>query len=575
MTIAGLLAKHGIKLPSTAPGRHYTTCPQCSAGRASKEHRAAKVLGLTIEADGKVRWGCNHCSWTGPEPGSGDRSNGKGRNDLPTYVYRDAGGVVRFRKVRNLPGREPRFYFQHPDGKSGWAKSAGGADTGILYRIDEVAKAIESGAVVCIVEGEKDADRLWSLGIAASCNAHGASEPGKKAKWTKAHSEQLKGANIVVINDNDAAGYAHADATCSLSHGITKRVQRLDLAKHWPEIPKGGDVSDWLAAGHTAEELAKLIEAAPDYVSPEGAKEALPPASAAAADDDAELERLARMAPLDYERTRKDAGKRLGVNRLSLLDTLVKAKRVELGLNADDGKQGRAISFPELEPWPEPVNGAALLDELASAIGAHVVMLEHFSHSGALWSLHTHLGDELSITPRLAICSPTKRCGKTTLLDVLSHLVRRPKMAADISPSAIFRVVEAHRPTLLIDEADTFLPGNDDMRRLLNAGYRRGGTVIRSVESNGDFEPREFSVYAPCAIASIGRLHPTVQDRSVGIDLKPRKASEKITPFRFDQTEHLDVLARKAARWAADNSEAIRGAEPQMPEGVYNREADN
>ena len=77
MTVVELLAKHGIKLASTAPGRHYTTCPQCSAGRTSKEHRAAKVLGVTIEADGKVRWGCNHCDWTGPEKGSGKGGNGR------------------------------------------------------------------------------------------------------------------------------------------------------------------------------------------------------------------------------------------------------------------------------------------------------------------------------------------------------------------------------------------------------------------------------------------------------------------------------------------------------------------
>ena len=129
MTAGEMLAKHGIKLASTAPGRHYTTCPQCSATRSSSEHRAAKVLGVTIEADGKVRWGCNHCDWTGPEKGSGDRSNGKERKDLPAYVYRDADGVPRFRKVRNLPGREPRFWLEQPDGRGGWVKGTKGVDT--------------------------------------------------------------------------------------------------------------------------------------------------------------------------------------------------------------------------------------------------------------------------------------------------------------------------------------------------------------------------------------------------------------------------------------------------------------
>ena len=162
MTVAELLAKHGIKLPSTAPGRHYTTCPQCSAGRASKEHRAAKVLGVTIEADGKVRWGCNHCDFTGPEKGSGDRSNGKERKISPTYVYRDADGVPRFRKVRNLPGREPRFWLERADGRGGWVKGTKGVDTKIIYRADEVKKAIAEGRIIACVEGEKDADNLWA-----------------------------------------------------------------------------------------------------------------------------------------------------------------------------------------------------------------------------------------------------------------------------------------------------------------------------------------------------------------------------------------------------------------------------
>ena len=108
-------------------------------------------------------------------------------------------------------------------------------------------------------------------------------------------------------------------------------------------------------------------------------------------DDDAELERLAKLSPLDYERERKDAGRAARRPRLALLDALVKAKRAELGLDGDDGKQGHAIEFPEPEPWPEPVNGAELLDEIAEAIGAHVIMPEHSRDATALWVAHTYL----------------------------------------------------------------------------------------------------------------------------------------------------------------------------------------
>lgn len=262
MTPQELLRAHGISLEATAPGRYYTTCPQCSHTR-SKAHQKLKVLGVTIEGD-CVRWGCNHCGWTGPSSGTG-QGNGRDDSFAATYDYHDADGVLRFQKVRNPPGCKNRFFLRRPNGGDGWINDVKGVDTSILYRIGEVNEAIALGHRIAVVEGEKDADNLWAIGIPATCNAHGAAEFGKKPKWCPEHSEQLRGADLVVFNDNDAAGYAHADATCRLSIGVAKRVQRLDLALHWPDMPKGKDVSDWLAAGHTREELDALIEQAPDY----------------------------------------------------------------------------------------------------------------------------------------------------------------------------------------------------------------------------------------------------------------------------------------------------------------------
>src|SRR5262249_31974335 len=140
----------------------------------------------------------------------------------------------------------------------------------ILYHAQSVVRAITDGRCIAIAEGEKDVDNLRALGIAATCNAHGASEPGKQPKWMKAHSEQLCDADIVVFNDNDAAGYEHADTVCRLSLGIAKRVRRLDLKPHWQDMPRGADISDWLALGHTREELDALIAAAPVIESEPG-----------------------------------------------------------------------------------------------------------------------------------------------------------------------------------------------------------------------------------------------------------------------------------------------------------------
>jgi hypothetical protein len=286
-------------------------------------------------------------------------------------------------------------------------------------------------------------------------------------------------------------------------------------------------------------------------------------------DPDGEISRLAKLSKLEYEHERKTAAKRLNV-RAPALDCLVAAK----GDQSDHKtKQGRALSLPEREPWPEPVNGTELLDALSANIRGHVVMSDDAADTAALWVVHTYLLDCFGISPRLAITSPEKGCGKTTLLDVLSHLVMRPLPAANATAAAIFRVVDMQQPTLLIDEADTFLSESETLRGILNSGHRQGGSVIRTVGE--DFEPRTFSTYSACAIALIGKLPATLTDRSVPINLRRRRPDEAIRAFRFDRTSSLDRLAREVARWAMDNADHVRGTDPDMPAGVFNRAADN
>jgi len=283
--------------------------------------------------------------------------------------------------------------------------------------------------------------------------------------------------------------------------------------------------------------------------------------------DDAEIKRLAELSPFQYERERKAAAERLGI-RAAILDKLVQAGRPD-----DEAKQGRAISFPEPEAWPDPVNGAVLLDSIAQAIRHYVVLSDHSRDAAALWIVHSYLIDCFPVSPRLAICSPTKQCGKTTLLDVLGRLVLKPLPTANVTASAIFRVVEAYRPALLVDEADTFLRENDELRGIINSGHRHGGSVLRAVGE--DYEPRAFSTYSPCAIALIGKLPDTLHDRSVIVHLKRRLPSETIAPFRADRVGQLDVLARQAARWCRDHADEVASVDPAMPAGIYNREADN
>ncbi len=174
MTAAELLSKHGINITLGAPGEYRAICTQCSPKRKKKTE---KDLSVGLKEDGGVTWFCHHCGWRGPEKGPGAK-----KEIIPTHIYRDAAGVIRFGKVRNPPGAKDKYWLCHPTGSGGWEKGAKGIDTTILYRADEVAEAIKTGREICCVEGEKDADNLWRLDIPATCNAHGAHDPALNQK---------------------------------------------------------------------------------------------------------------------------------------------------------------------------------------------------------------------------------------------------------------------------------------------------------------------------------------------------------------------------------------------------------
>lgn len=236
---------------------------------------------------------------------------------------------------------------------------------------------------------------------------------------------------------------------------------------------------------------------------------------------------------------------------------------------------GREVGLEDPEPWPDPVVGAPLLDELVTSIRRHVALpTPHHAAAVALWVAHTWVLDAFEVTPRLAITSPTKRCGKTTLLTVSGALVRRPLPSSNITSAALFRAVEAFAPTVLIDEADTFLGDRDELRGLLNAGHHRASAwVIRTV--GDDHEVRRFFVFAPVAIAAIGSLPDTLTDRSIRLELLRREPGEEVQPLRLDRLADFGPLRRKLARWAVDHMDALKAADPQVPDGLHDRAADN
>ena len=154
------------------------------------------------------------------------------------------------------------------------------------------------------------------------------------------------------------------------------------------------------------------------------------------------------------------------------------------------GAKGKALDLPEPEPWPEPVDGAELIAGLVEQIARYVILSEHAALAVALWTLHAHAHDTAFHSPRLTATSPTMRCGKSTLLRTISRLVPRPLPTANITPAAMFRVVEGAKPTLLIDEADSFVHENEELRGVINSSHCcLDAYVVRAVPAGDDMRP--------------------------------------------------------------------------------------
>ena len=291
-----------------------------------------------------------------------------------------------------------------------------------------------------------------------------------------------------------------------------------------------------------------------------------------ASTDDTErlLVDLAQLGPMAYDLRREAEADNLGI-RVTSLDKEIALRRPR---PESDAGQGRALDLFEPEPWRDTVNGAELLDAITAALGRFLVLPEHSDTAIALWTLHAHAHNAADIAPRLAFTSPLPRCGKTTALSIVGRLVPRALPASNITTAAVFRVIEAAKPTLLVDEADTFLRDSDELRGVLNCGHsRENANVVRVVGDTN--EPKSFSTWAPIAIAIIGRLPATLEDRSIVVPMKRKTTGERIERFRRNRLDEIADLASMTARWAADNLSTLTGREPDQPNGLHDRAADN
>lgn len=189
--------------------------------------------------------------WLGVDGSGGSTPTSKSKTsdkkEVARYDYRDESGELLYQKVRYDP---KDFRQRAPKPGGGWNYSLKGIEK-VLYRLPEVLEA-DPEETIFIVEGEKDVDRLHGLGLVATCNFDGA------GKWLDPYTDTLTGRHVVILVDNDDDGRAHGELVASKLNGKAASIRVVEL----PDLPEKGDVSDWLDAGRTVEELTAIVEKA-------------------------------------------------------------------------------------------------------------------------------------------------------------------------------------------------------------------------------------------------------------------------------------------------------------------------
>ncbi|MDQ3401819.1 MAG: DUF3631 domain-containing protein [Actinomycetota bacterium] len=227
-------------------------------------------------------------------------------------------------------------------------------------------------------------------------------------------------------------------------------------------------------------------------------------------------------------------------------------------------------------------NGDGVLDDVAAFVARfNVFPHEHCVPVLALWHAHTHAVSHFYVTPRLILDSAEPGSGKTRVLEVAALLCAAPEMTISATSAALFRMVSAGPISILFDEVDAvFNPktggSSEDLRGLLNAGYKNGATVARCVGDAKAMKVQRFPVFAPAALAGIaGGMPATITTRAITIHMRKRRHNEHVDQFRQKIVEREAAPLRDAlAAWVGSVAEQVGEAAPVLPDGVTDRSAE-
>jgi hypothetical protein len=234
---------------------------------------------------------------------------------------------------------------------------------------------------------------------------------------------------------------------------------------------------------------------------------------------------------------------------------------------------------------PETVSAqyAELLDDVQAFLERFIAYpSQEASTAHTLWVAHAHAVEAFENTPRLAFLSPEPGSGKSRAMEVTEGLVPRPVLSVNATVAYIFRKIsdEAGLPCLLMDEIDAVFTGrkgdgNEDLRGLLNSGYRKGASAGRAAIRGKEIITEEWPSFCAVALAGLNQLPDTLMTRSIVVHMKRRSRKQVIEAYRrrVNGAEAQELYGRLAA-FATAVQDRLLNAWPELPESIEDRDAD-
>ncbi len=391
-----------------------------------------------------------------------------------------------------------------------------------------------------------------------------------------------KGRDTVILFDANAKTNASVRAARrALAKELIGRGAKVRIA----ELPVEVDVNgpDDLIGKHGDAALFTLIDAAVP-VQPESVDELLSdsglldltmPVNLHALEQ-ALRELAGRLRGADALRRKLARAAAIGLLRALKVDGATQVIDAAIGGSAPEADTQVPALVRHDEPWPEPVDGAAVLTSVVQTLQKYLVLPAHAADAIALWIVHAYAMAAWSISALLALISPVKRCGKTTTLLVVGALAPRSLNVSNLTVAVLFRVIAGYAPTLLADEADTWLTDEkSDLRGVFNGSHTKGTSVVPRCDGD-DHKVKLFSTWAAKAIAMIGRPPGTIEDRSIVIELRRKSSGEHVSRLRLDRIDaETSPIRQRLRRWSTDHFVELRDADPAVPGALNDRAQDN